>query len=250
MLKYFRSFGLVLLFELIFFINLAQSSTSTLPKAPYILPQIVKAWLRESKSVLIVDVRVPKEYKAGHIEGAINIPYDEVEKRAAEITKEYPAVFYCTYSAWRAPYAANTLADMGYTNVYVLEGGISAWRAGGQVIYAMQSNQNPDIISYPADLSKALKHPVDRTHNKKIKLTLEELSHYDGKDGRPAYVAVKGIIYDVTQSRLWRGGVHDPSHGKATAGRDLTELIKESPHGTKNLKRFPVVGRLVVSKND
>ena len=76
-------------------------------------------------------------------------------------------------------------------------------------------------------------------------MTLEELSHYDGKDGRPAYVAVKVLIYDLTESRLRRGGEHDPSKGKATAGRDLTEVLKDSPHGDKHLKDFPVVGELV-----
>ena len=43
-------------------------------------------------------------------------------------------------------------------------------------------------------------------------------------------MAVDGVIYDLTQSRLWREGNHDPSHGRAGAGRDLTEVIKESPH--------------------
>jgi predicted heme/steroid binding protein len=66
---------------------------------------------------------------------------------------------------------------------------------------------------------------------------------------QPAYVAVNGIIYDLTQSRLWRGGVHDPSKGKAMAGRDLTEVLKDSPHGDSHLKDFPVVGYLKSSQN-
>ncbi len=228
------------------------AAAPTLPKAPFIAPQVAKEWLNQGKGITFVDVRASKEYSAGHIADAVNLPYDQVEKHTNEFNKSYPLIFYCTYSAWRAPYAANTLADLGCKNVYVLEGGISAWRAGGQTIYAIDSNQPANVIPYPVipyeGLSKTLKHPRGTVYKKKLNFTLEELSHYDGQDGRPAYAAVNGVIYDLTQSRLWRGGVHDPSHGMATAGRDLTEVIKKSPHGTKTLKNFPVVGKLIVKK--
>lgn len=71
--------------------------------------------------------------------------------------------------------------------------------------------------------------------------TLEELAQYDGKDGREAYVAVDGVVYDVTRSSLWKGG----EHNGFTAGRDLTEEIKNvSPHGVSKLNNIPVVGRI------
>ncbi len=71
--------------------------------------------------------------------------------------------------------------------------------------------------------------------------TLEELSTYDGKDGREAYIAVDGIVYDVTNVSKWKDG----EHNKFKAGKDLTEEIKEiSPHGISKLKNFTVVGRL------
>lgn len=245
-----KSYHIRIFFASLFLLTVcvfSQASNPTLPKAPYIAPQMAKGWLKDGKGVTFVDVRAPKEYHAGHIEGAINAPYDKIEQYADQLNREYPCIFYCTYSAWRAPYAANTMADLGYKNVYVLEGGISAWRSGGQTIYALDSSQPAKIIPYEG-ISKNLKHPKDREYKKQLKLTKEELSYYDGQESRPAYVAVKGVIYDVTQSRLWRGGVHDPSRGHAVAGRDLTKVIKESPHGIKNLRRFPVVGRLVVKK--
>ena len=95
----------------------AETEKSTLPKAPYILTQTVKEWLKEGKKIGFVDVRAAKEYEAGHIEGAVNIPYNQMESHAGEISRDTPQVFYCTYSAWRAPYAANTLADLGFINV-------------------------------------------------------------------------------------------------------------------------------------
>lgn len=72
--------------------------------------------------------------------------------------------------------------------------------------------------------------------------TLEELATYNGKDGQPAYVAVDGVVYDVTSSPEWTNGEHKMG---VTAGQDLTDIIKEkSPHGVAVLEKFPVVGKL------
>lgn len=75
-----------------------------------------------------------------------------------------------------------------------------------------------------------------------LELTLEELSQYNGKNGNPAYVAVDGVIYDVSESSRWADG----EHNGFSAGNDLTEEIKNvSPHGTSTLSRMPVVGKIV-----
>ncbi|MCS7216385.1 MAG: cytochrome B5 [Candidatus Bipolaricaulota bacterium] len=73
------------------------------------------------------------------------------------------------------------------------------------------------------------------------RFTEEELLYYDGRSGRPAYMAFAGKVYDVTGSFLWRGGRHQALH---TAGADLTEAIKAAPHGPELLAKFPVVGVL------
>jgi predicted heme/steroid binding protein len=76
--------------------------------------------------------------------------------------------------------------------------------------------------------------------------TLEELAEFDGMDGRPAYTAVDGVVYDITGSPLWPEGDHRPCPEDAIAGRDLTELFGQSPHGADFFieREIPVVGRL------
>jgi predicted heme/steroid binding protein/rhodanese-related sulfurtransferase len=227
------------------FSSVGYAVQSTLPKAPYVSAGEVRAWMETDKSVVLIDVREKDEFDEGHLPGAINIPYNEIEGRLAEFDRERRQVLYCIASSWRAPYSANLLADHGFTNVYVLEGGVAAWNAGGQIIYPTNSRVPGTVAAYPKDLHKILIHPPDKKYDTRIHITAEELNQYDGKNGRPAYVAVNGVIYDLTASRLWRGGEHDPSHGEALAGRDLTETLKDSPHGDKHLKNFPVVGSLV-----
>lgn len=71
--------------------------------------------------------------------------------------------------------------------------------------------------------------------------TLETLAEYDGKEGRPAYVAVDWLVYDFTDLGRWSGGTHNGYE----AGQDLTEALREvSPHGDRVLSRAPVVGTL------
>lgn len=75
-----------------------------------------------------------------------------------------------------------------------------------------------------------------------LELTLDELSEYDGKDGNRAYVAVEGVIYDVTDIEAWQNGMHNG----VEAGNDLTdEIMNQSPHGTSTLSQAKVVGKLI-----
>lgn len=78
------------------------------------------------------------------------------------------------------------------------------------------------------------------TANEKV-FTLDELKKYNGQNGNSAYVAVDGIVYDVTNAKRWRNGNHENC---AAAGSDLSNAIKSSPHGKNVLSNLPVVGKL------
>ncbi|MFV2081669.1 MAG: cytochrome b5 domain-containing protein [bacterium] len=71
--------------------------------------------------------------------------------------------------------------------------------------------------------------------------TLEELKAYDGEHQEKVLIAANGSVYDVTESRMWRGGVHAQRH---KAGDDLTEFIQQAPHDSSVLERVRRVGVL------
>ncbi len=72
-------------------------------------------------------------------------------------------------------------------------------------------------------------------------MTHEELSKFNGQNGQPAYVAIGSIIYDVSDSPLWKEGNHEGVH---QAGCDLTIILKTAPHVAAVIERFPSVARL------
>ena len=71
--------------------------------------------------------------------------------------------------------------------------------------------------------------------------TPKELEQFDGRNGRSAYIAYRGKVYDVTESFLWKNGKHQVLH---QAGRDFTHEMDSAPHGEELLERVPVVGTL------
>jgi len=75
---------------------------------------------------VLVDVRSADEYQAGHIEGAVNVPIDDVATHDFG-GKDKPLVLYCR-AGHRSEKAAQTLSSQGYTQVHLL-GAMSAWDA-------------------------------------------------------------------------------------------------------------------------
>jgi len=76
-------------------------------------------------------------------------------------------------------------------------------------------------------------------------LAYDELHTFDGKEGRPAYVVYKGLIYDVTGSKPWKNGSHLQKH---LAGHDLTDALKMAPHGEEKILSMPQIGKLIESQ--
>ena len=95
----------------------------------------------------VLDVRTPEEFVSGHVPGAVNIPYDQVAARLAEVPKDKDVVLYCR-SGRRAGLAGEVLTSNGYTRLQHLEGDIVAW----------QEKQRPtEVPRDPGGCAEALK---------------------------------------------------------------------------------------------
>ncbi len=81
---------------------------------------------------LVLDVRTPQEYAAGHLENAMNIPHDRLAEQLPQVQKyaAAPVLVYCQ-SGKRAGMAAETLAQAGFSNLHHLTGDIKAWKEAG-----------------------------------------------------------------------------------------------------------------------
>ena len=79
------------------------------------------------------------------------------------------------------------------------------------------------------------------TEAKMREFSPEELTSFNGKEGKPVYIAFQDKVYDVSLSPLWSKGTHMNRH---PAAKDLAGEIFAAPHGTEVLERYPQVGFL------
>jgi rhodanese-related sulfurtransferase len=91
-------------------------------------PSQYQTAINKSDKVIIIDVRTPDEYKEGHLKNAINVDY--YNNQFSVIMSTYPKdaniYLYCR-SGNRSGKAASILKDLGYTNVFDMAGGFTAW---------------------------------------------------------------------------------------------------------------------------
>jgi len=88
---------------------------------------------KHAEHLFVLDVRSPEEFREGHVPGAVNVPYDQITARIAEVPKNKDVVLYCR-SGRRAGIAADVLAANGYTRLSHLEGDMQAWVAQGRPV--------------------------------------------------------------------------------------------------------------------
>lgn len=70
--------------------------------------------------------------------------------------------------------------------------------------------------------------------------TRQQLALRNGQDKPEIWIAYQGVIYDVTNSKMWRNG----KHYEHWAGQDLTEELVDAPHNNKVFEKFMAIGHL------
>ncbi|MGC9362038.1 MAG: DsrE/DsrF/DrsH-like family protein, partial [Candidatus Syntrophosphaera sp.] len=98
----------------------------------------LKDW--DEKDTLLIDVRLKDEFDLGTIEGAVNIPVDELRGRLDEIPKDKRVILFCG-TGHRSYFAARILLQKGFENIYNLSGGYVTYE------HATQKQSNEDIFS-------------------------------------------------------------------------------------------------------
>jgi rhodanese-related sulfurtransferase len=108
---------------------LAQSAVPSAPASRPVAPGVVDGATAKAlvaAGAKVVDVRTPQEFASGHVPGAINIPYEEIGKRAAEIgPPSTPVVLYCR-TGRRSGVAAEALQKAGFSKLYDFKS-VTAW---------------------------------------------------------------------------------------------------------------------------
>ncbi|WP_394774603.1 thioredoxin domain-containing protein [Flavobacterium sp.] len=92
--------------------------------------------IKSQKNLQIIDARGPDEFALNHIEGAVNfnLKSENYEKAVSVLNTSQP-VFIYSIAAYRSGLLANDLLKKGFSEVYILEGGIAAWIGGGKPFY-------------------------------------------------------------------------------------------------------------------
>ncbi|MSQ78193.1 MAG: thioredoxin [Flavobacteriaceae bacterium] len=99
--------------------------------------------ISEYVEINLLDVRTADEYAGGHLEHAANLDVSshEFEKNILMLKKEIPVFLYCR-SGSRSFQAAETLQDLGFKQIYTLDGGAVAWQSAGLALITPSSPKN------------------------------------------------------------------------------------------------------------
>lgn len=116
----------------------ATDSQTKETSSAYVAAKTVKEWLHDGREIALLDVREHGQYGEDHLFYGVNVPYSRLEIEAPRLVPSLNTriVAYDEDGRQVAPRAAVALRKLGYHNVSVLEGGVSAWKAAGLKTFA------------------------------------------------------------------------------------------------------------------
>jgi len=105
---------------------------------------------QQDADLVILDVRTPDEYAAGHVPGAINVSHDQVEARLPELSayRSKDVVVYCR-TGRRTGLALDVLKANGFESLWHLEGDMLAWQAQNRPLESSATPPSPDATPVP-----------------------------------------------------------------------------------------------------
>jgi sulfur-carrier protein adenylyltransferase/sulfurtransferase len=171
-------------------------------------------------SLILLDVRHPEEFTAGHLPGAINIPLAALHERLADLDRRLPLIVYCSNGV-RSRAAAGVLGHAGFDEVHNLSGGLHAWEG------ALAEGLPADELARFERFTRPAEHAA-------LAWCLEEGT-------RSFYAEVAELVRDVELAALFRDLVAAEEQHKAT----LLEVY-EALHGAPAPADFPqcVIGEV------
>lgn len=113
----------------------------------FIEPKNLAAAGLAERDICILDVRSPDEYAAGHVEGALNVPLDDLRAYTRTLGPDTRIVTYCTMvhpGSSRGEAAADLLVSLGL-DAKTLRGGLPAWRDALLPVDTNDEPPKPDI---------------------------------------------------------------------------------------------------------
>jgi len=123
--------GLLILASLIT-LSLAQANDDSKNSTTAIKVNAVSGFLAQHEDVVILDVRTPIEYEMSHITGSVNVDVgdDSFDARVATLDSNKTYIVHCTKNpaGGRSSRALETLKNLGFKQLYSLEGGYIAWK--------------------------------------------------------------------------------------------------------------------------
>lgn len=107
-------------------------------------PAQVTHLINSDDNAQLIDLRDQSDYRAGHIPGARNIAYSELNQRVKELlkTRDHPTVVYCASGMQSSGPASKRLKKEGFRTVSVLKGGLNAWREANLPIARAKSRKD------------------------------------------------------------------------------------------------------------
>jgi rhodanese-related sulfurtransferase len=135
--------------------------------------------------VQLVDVRYDDEWRAGHIEGAVHIPEDDLEDRVGELDRSQPVVTVCR-AGTRSEDAAEWLRGQGF-DADSLDGGMLAWKWAGLPMSGK--------IAEPAPRAELDSEEMQAIHHQFIEIALAVQEHF-GVGVQPTEEQIRGFLRD------------------------------------------------------